>query len=239
MDTPFNPSLHALSHSLDLLKDTYNYNHWIYSLLREHLGDTICEVGAGTGNLTQFFLPAQSVLCIEPEAQYGDALRRLAQVHLNLQVYSGGLADCAGARGHAAAFATVVCVNVLEHIEDDAQALEQMESLLQAGGRLLLYVPAGPWAYGHLDRQLGHFRRYSKRRIRQLAAQVGFELERCIYVNFAGVFGWFWHSRVLGRDVVSPQSAQFVDRLVPYLSAVERLVRPVVGQSLFAVLRKP
>lgn len=72
-----------------------------------------------------------------------------------------------------------------------------------------------------------------------MLAEAGFELERCIYVNFAGVFGWFWHSRVLGRDVVSPQSAQFVDRLVPYLSAVERLVRPVVGQSLFAVLRKP
>ena len=79
MDTPFNPSLHALSHSLDLLKDTYNYSHWIYSLLREHLGDTICEVGAGTGNLTQFFLPAQSVLCIEPEAQNGDVLRQAEQ----------------------------------------------------------------------------------------------------------------------------------------------------------------
>jgi SAM-dependent methyltransferase len=234
-----NPSLHALSHSLDLLKDTYNYNHWIYSLLRDHLGKTICEVGAGTGNLTQFFLPAQRVLCIEPESQFGDVLRRLAQVHLNLQVYSGGLADCAGEGRHAATFATVVCVNVLEHIEDDARALEQMKSLLRAQGRLLLYVPAGPWAYGHLDRQLGHYRRYSKGSIRRLAKRGGFELERCIYVNFAGVFGWFLHSRVLRRDTVSPKSAQFVDRLVPYLSAAERLVRPFVGQSLFAVFRNP
>ncbi|MGD9612089.1 MAG: class I SAM-dependent methyltransferase [Kiritimatiellia bacterium] len=234
-----NHSLHALSHSLDLLKDTYNYNHWIYSLLREYLGETICEVGAGTGNLTQFFLPARSVLCIEPESQYGDVLRRLAQVHLNLQVYPGGLEECAGEGTRAAAFTTVVCVNVLEHIEDDAQALEQMKSLLRAEGRLLLYVPAGPWAYGHLDRQLGHFRRYSKGRIRKLATTGGFKLDRCIYVNLAGVFGWFMHSRVLKRDVVSPQSAQFVDRLVPYLSAAERLVRPFVGQSLFAVLRKP
>lgn len=234
-----NESLHALSHSLDLLKDTYNYNHWIYSLLRRHLGESICEVGAGTGNLTQFFLPARDVLCIEPEAQYGDVLRRMAQVHRNLRVFAGGLAEGAAQGAHAAAFDTVVCVNVLEHIEDDARALDQMKSLLRSGGRVLLYVPAGPWAFGHLDRQLGHFRRYSKRRIRHLAGAGGLDMERCIYVNFPGVFGWFLHSRVLRRDVVSPQSARFVDRLVPFLSAVERLWPPVTGQSLFAVLRKP
>ncbi len=233
-----NSNRHALSHSLDLLKDTYNYNHWIYSLLREHLGGAVCEVGAGTGNLTQFFLNSERVLCIEPEAEYCEALRKLASIHLNLEVQREGLEDCVRAGNRAAAFDSVVCVNVLEHIEDDAQALGQMKSLLRDGGRVLLYVPAGPWAFGHLDRQLGHHRRYSRGMVRQLAGACGLELERCIYVNFAGVFGWFLHSRILKREVVSPQSARFVDRLVPYLSAMERLLPPLTGQSLFAVLRK-
>lgn len=233
-----NDSLHALSHSLDLLKDTYNYNHWIYSLLRPSLGDAVCEVGAGTGNLTQFFLSSKRVLCIEPEAEYCDALRKLAAVHSNLEVHPGGLEDCARAGKGGAEFDAVVCVNVLEHIEDDGQALGQMKALLKDGGRVLLYVPAAPWAYGQLDRRLGHHRRYSKRRVRGLSKACGLAVERCIYVNFIGVFGWFLHSRILKRDVIDPESARFVDRLVPYLSAMERLLPPLTGQSLFAVLKK-
>lgn len=234
-----NIPLHALSHSLDLLKDTYNYNHWVYSLLRRHIGRRLCEVGAGTGNLTQFFLNLEHVLCIEPEEEYCEVLRHMAAIHANLTVCPGHLQACASKPGVAGAFDTVVCVNVLEHIEDDIQALREMTGFLQDGGRVLLYVPAAPWAYGRLDAELGHFRRYSKRRIRRLARECGLILRQCQYVNFIGAFGWWWHSRVLRREVISPESARFVDRLVPYLSALERLVPLWTGQSLFAVLQKP
>ena len=233
-----NNSLHALSHSLDLLKDTYNYNHWIYTLLRRYHGDEVCEVGAGIGNLTQFFLNSKRIMCVEPEEEYCGNLRRLAAVHQNLEVFKGGLAECAKMPTVTGAFNTVVCVNVLEHIEDDAQSVNQMKSLIKPGGRILLYVPAAPWAYGQLDRQLGHYRRYSKSMIRALTRSCGLELERCIYVNFIGVFGWFLHARLLRRDVISPKSARFVDCLVPYISAMERLLPPLTGQSLFAVMCK-
>lgn len=232
-------SLHALSHSLDLLKDTYNYNHWVYSLLRKFVGDAVCEVGAGIGNLTQFFLNVNRVLCVEPEAEYCAALRKLAAVHLNLGVFDGGLEECVQAPDKMATFDTVVCVNVLEHIEDDVRALGQMKAMLKDGGRVLLYVPAAAWAYGQLDRQLGHYRRYSRRMVRDLAGSSGMKVEKCTYVNFIGVFGWFLHSRILKREVISPESARFVDHLVPYISALERLLPPLTGQSLFAVLSKP
>lgn len=233
-----NNSLHALSHSLDLLKDTYNYNHWIYSLMRRYHGREVCEIGAGIGNLTQFFLNAARVLCVEPEEEYCSALRQLAAVHLNVEIFKGGLAECARVSGLARTFDTVVCVNVLEHIEHDAEAVGLMRSLLKKGGRILLYVPAAPWAFGELDRCLGHYRRYSKRMVRALALASGMELERCIYVNFAGSFGWFLHARVFSRKVIEPKSARIVDRLVPFISAVERLLPPITGQSIFAVLRE-
>ena len=232
-------ALHALSHSLDLLKDTYNYNHWIYSLLRPFLGRTLCEVGAGTGNLTQFFLNLDQILCIEPEPGFRETLERMAAVHSNVRVLGGGLEDCAQLAEPAGAYDAVVCVNVLEHIEDDGQALRQMMELLQPGGRILLYVPAAPWAFGLLDAKLGHYRRYSRRRIRDLARACALQLEKCVYVNFIGAFGWCLHARILKKTVISPESARFVDRLVPYISAVERLLPPLTGQSIFAVLKKP
>ena len=67
----------------------------------------------------------------------------------------------------------------------------------------------------------------------------GLDLERCIYVNFPGAFGWFLHARLLGRKVIAPESARVVDRLVPFISAVERLLPPITGQSIFAVMRNP
>ena len=133
--------LHALSHSLDLLRDTYNYNHWIYSLLRNYLGEDICEVGAGTGNLTQFFLNSRRMLCIEPEAEYCQALRKLAVIHRNLELHPCGLDNCDCIGQYAKAFDSVVCVNVLEHIADDCRAIEQMNEMLREGGRFLLTVP--------------------------------------------------------------------------------------------------
>jgi SAM-dependent methyltransferase len=229
--------LHALSHSLDLLKDTYNYNHWIYSLLRKHLGDEVCEVGAGIGNLTQFFLGARRLLCVEPDAEYFGFLEKIAAIHRNVEVFNGDLDGWLGTRP-GGEFDSVVCVNVLEHIEDDVQALKQMKNMLRQGGRVLLYVPAAPWAYGQLDIELGHYRRYSKGMIRKAATAAGLEVDRLKHVNFIGVWGWFLHACILRRKVVSPQSARLIDRLVPFISALERIVPIPAGQSILAILRK-
>ena len=69
----------------------------------------------------------------------------------------------------------MVCLNVLEHIEDDVSALENMKKALQAtNGRLVLLVPAGPRLYSALDQNLGHFRRYDEAGLRDLAAKTGF-----------------------------------------------------------------
>ena len=51
---------------------------------------------------------------------------------------------------------TVICSNVLEHIEDDVRALRNIRTLLKPGGRLLLYVPATPRLYCAIDRHVGH-----------------------------------------------------------------------------------
>jgi len=232
-------SPHALTESLDLLADTYNYNHWIYSLLRPYLGDCICEIGAGIGNLTRFFLPATRVICIEPEESYARELQRLAQVHRNIQVFPMRLAEYVSQRGDAPPEAdSVVCVNVLEHMEDDAAALSLMARLLVDDGRLLLYVPACPWAFGALDEALGHYRRYSVRRVVSLAHAAGLKIVKRHYVNFIGAAGWFWFSRIRRARHIDPVKARRFDRWVPTVSAIERLLHPPVGQSLFIVMRR-
>jgi len=226
----------GLSHSLDLLADTYNYNHWIYALCRRWLGDRILEVGAGTGNLTQFMLGASKLVCIEPEPDYQAKLQQIQSIHLNTKIYPVPVQDMPAEEKD---FDSAICVNVLEHIEDDAKALKSMADRLKSGGHVILYVPATGWAYGALDKQLGHFRRYNKPMARALARACGLEIVRMRYVNLIGLFGWWWSGRIMKETLIDPAKARFMDRLVPFISAAERIIPIPVGQSLLVVFRRP
>jgi ubiquinone/menaquinone biosynthesis C-methylase UbiE len=134
---------------------------------------------------------------------------------------------------------TVVCLNVLEHIEDERGALRQMYRVLPAGGRAVLIVPAFEWLYGPIDRNLGHFRRYSKRHLRRVAESAGFRT-KVRFFNIAGLLAWWANAKIFQRTEHSQSQIRLFDRVVvPLISRLEAMACPPVGQSLFAVLEKP
>lgn len=232
------PEYQAMDHSLNLLKDTYNYNHWIYSLLRPHLGCVVAEIGSGQGNITRFLLDCERVICVEPNPVYFELLNELSGIHKNIEPFIGDDSVLDRDELSAKRIDTVVCMNVLEHIEDDNRTLQRFYNTLVDGGRLLLYVPACQWAYGEMDKGLGHYRRYSKSELGRKVQQAGFEVEHSVWVNFPGVFGWWWAGKIKKETFIDPKKARLVDRYVPYLLAFERLMPPLLGQSLFMVGRK-
>lgn len=127
---------------------------------------------------------------------------------------------------------------VLEYIEDDDAMLRKFSDMLAPNGVILLYVPACPWAYGEIDKALGHYRRYSKHGLKELAHNCGLDIVSGRYVNFIGAFGWWWCSRFRKQTDIKRDNVKLVDRVVPYLSAAEKLIKPVVGQSLFMAFKK-
>lgn len=225
----------GLSHSLDLLADTYNYNHWVYSLCRPWLGKRIMEVGSGIGNMTQFMLGADRLACVEPESDYHNALSEISQLHKNVIFYSSPLQEVDSA---ACGYDSIVCVNVLEHIEDDRAALIDMARHLRVGGYLVLYVPAVSWAFGEMDKMLGHYRRYYKKDIKKLINGTCLIPVHSIYVNLLGLFGWWWSGRVQKEQLININKAKFMDSVVPFVSALERIIPVPVGQSLLFVMQK-
>ena len=139
---------------------------------------------------------------------------------------------------HFDSFDLITSCDVLEHITDDFDAVKKMVAMLKPGGRVLLYVPAATWAFGVLDKNLGHHRRYSKHRLISIAAASNVEIRRIKHVNCIGAFGWWWSSRIRKETFIPPEKARLVDRFVPYLSAFERIFPVPIGQSIFAVLEK-
>ncbi|MEK6326933.1 MAG: class I SAM-dependent methyltransferase [Actinomycetota bacterium] len=80
-------------------------------------------------------------------------------------------------------FDLLTALDVLEHIEDDGRALEEVARVLRPGGAFLATVPAYPWMWGAQDEISHHFRRYKLRQLEQRILAAGLELERLTHFN--------------------------------------------------------
>jgi len=217
-----------------------NYFAWQGHLVRPEIGQRVIEVGCGTGNFTGKLLDCEAVVALDAEPL---CIRRLLERYRqrpNVQAYPF---DVTSPLFHELARFrpdSCVCLNVLEHIEDDLQAVRAMASVLAPGGSLVLLLPAFPALRGPIDRNLGHFRRYRKRDVQALAKAAGLRIRKVHFINFIGFFGWWANARVFRLQIHPEWQIAFFDRLVaPVLSRAEAVVHPPFGQSLFAVFEKP
>jgi len=221
----------SVSHSLAILATVYHYNHWIFLSFRDFLGPAVVEVGSGIGNITQFLLNLRRVVCLEPYEPYRRYLvQRFAQ-HLNVSVRPHPVEACPNADVPERQFDSVLCINVLEHIADDVDALRRMRSLLSPGGNVIVLVPALPCVYGEMDRAMGHHRRYTLTGLRRAFRAAGLKPTHGRYMNMIGALGWWWRGRVRRKATIPESATRLFDRLVPVISTIERLIPPLLGQS--------
>jgi SAM-dependent methyltransferase len=227
------------------LKHARNYYAWIADQFRPHLGKRVLDIGGGHGpHLDHVVARGRFVMSVDlsPEC-VADMQRRFAGAEFEARV--GDISDPALATELARLhFDTVVCVNVLEHIEDDAAALRGMAKVLAPRtGRLFLLVPAHPLLFGTPDVLAGHFRRYSRQRLVSALRGAGFTVTRAAYFNGLGAIPYLLNSRVLKPRTlggsVDRQILLFDRYCVPLLRRLERFVPMPFGQSLIAWAEVP
>jgi SAM-dependent methyltransferase len=223
----------------ELMSAAHRYFEWQARLILPELGSRVLEVGCGTGNFTQHLLDREAVIAVDIEPACIERLRMRFPGRANL--------TAAVESPERESFATLaryrpeccVCLNVLEHVEDDALALRAMASVLPRGGAIVLLVPAFPALYGSIDRNLGHYRRYTRASLRRIAAAANLNVMKMRYMNAIGFWGWWINGRILRRERQSAAQIAVFDRwIVPLLSRVESICPPPFGQSLIAVLQK-
>lgn len=224
----------TLDRALENIARARSYNAWLFERARARLGRRVLDVGAGVGTFSELAAATgASVVAVEPEPEFAEALRKRFAGIERVEVIEGTV-DAVEQEG----FDSVLCFNVLEHIEDDAAALRAFAARLAPGGRLFLLIPAHPRLYGGYDRAAGHVRRYSKPPLRELLAGAGFEPETLRHVNPVGALGWLVRVRLRSSSEWPSGSFAAFDRLVPILRPLDRLRLPF-GLSLWAVARRP
>jgi SAM-dependent methyltransferase len=224
---------------LERMTRARNYFAWQSRLASRELGRRVVEVGCGVGNFTATLLDRDVVIAVDNDPDCLDRLRDRFPNQPNLHAIAGDASDDAFLEVARFRPDSCVCLNVLEHIEDDERALRNMAAVLAPDGVVVLLVPAFPSLHGPIDGNLGHWRRYRRSGLARLAEAAGLRLRRAHYMNIAGFFGWWINARVLRRDTQSAGQIEVFDRfVVPLLSRLEDAVPPPFGQSLFAVMEK-
>ncbi len=221
---------------LDRLNRAPRFNQWMADVIRPYVGDRVLEIGAGTGNLSMQLMPRSVYWATDINRNYLDYLLKLRATRPYMRVAFTDAAEPA-TFPTGQAFDTVVCLNVVEHVQDDIAALRNIRNALADRGRAIILVPYGPWLFGTLDEVLGHFRRYTPDELASVCGEAGFEVERILNFNKPGVPAWWLNGRILRRKTFGLAQIRLLNVLTPLFRLVDSWL-PLPPLSIIAILRK-
>jgi glycosyltransferase involved in cell wall biosynthesis len=223
---------------LQSMRRAKGLNRWILQQFRGYIGNRVLEAGCGIGNFTELLLDRERLVCVDNDPLYVEMANwRLGHLE-NVTTLQRDLSDTAAYRSlKDERIDTIVCLNVLEHIEPDEQVLRAYLDLLEPGGHAIILVPAHMWLYGPCDEALGHVRRYTHTELHTKMQAAGFEVVMMEEFNRMGVPGWYFN-KLRGRRDLSPRQMRLFETLLPVAKGMEAL-KLGRGLSLIGVGRKP
>jgi glycosyltransferase involved in cell wall biosynthesis/phospholipid N-methyltransferase len=211
------------------------FNAWMADVIRPYCGQRVLEIGSGTGNLTRRLVPRDQYVASDINPLYLSTLRGLTAdrpyLDVTLTDVTRGETFPTGKGG----FDTVICLNVVEHVDDDMGALRNIRSALAANGRAIVLVPQGPEIMGTLDEVLGHKRRYTPESLAVLADAAGFTVREVLHFNRVGRPAWWLNGMFLKRREFGLFQIMTLNLLTPIFRLVDAAL-PFKALSLIAIL---
>lgn len=218
------------------LNEAKNYREALIREFAPFLKGDLLEIGAGIGQITELLrqLPStRKLVSIEPDASFCSRHRQTFPGH---ELVEGTVDQLPP----GTAWDGVVSINVLEHIDDDEGELKKYAALLRSRkGTLCLLVPARPEIYAPIDRDFGHFRRYTRPELCRKLSGAGFQNSTICYFNLIGYFAWWLYFCVLKKRAFEAGKVRFYDRRIfpAGYSLESKVIRPPFGQSLLVIAK--
>ena len=214
---------------LDAFAEATNWKSYLKHTVAGFIRGDVLEVGAGLGTTTRFLCSGaqSSWTCLEPDKSLAERLR-VTISEANLPVTPKILTKRLAELDPDQSFDTILYVDVLEHVPDDAKELETARTYLRVGGHLIVIGPAHQWLFSEFDHAIGHYRRYSRR---SLLAAVPPDMPNVLlrYLDSLGVVLSAANRWFLRSSKPAPKQIRFWDRVVVRMS---RLLDPLLGWRL-------
>jgi 2-polyprenyl-3-methyl-5-hydroxy-6-metoxy-1,4-benzoquinol methylase len=227
---------------LDLFAQAKNWKRYFARHFHPFVGGDVLEVGAGVGGTFPFLRTGRetSWSCLEPDAEL---LERLKVALYYRGVSDGGppvrlIHGTTKSIPAQAEFDCIVYIDVLEHIEDDAQELARAVSLLRPNGHLCVLSPAHQWLFTPFDTAVGHFRRYTLASLQRLTPRNA-AVVRLRYLDSVGVLASVANRVLLRSAIPSRRQVLTWDRcMVPTSRVLDKMLGYRVGKSVIGVWKR-
>lgn len=220
---------------------TENYFRWNLNIFPIEKNKRILDLGSGPGMyLRQIMAYAPSFyMAVDNNATYLEQIRLAFEKRpgcktLQLDLTDPMIADLLG--GYS--FDYVLFFDVLEHMEDEKQALRNIHNLMKSCRTRVLFlrVPALQFIYGTNDRAIGHYRRYSAKSLMKLLESCSFQVDLIRYQNFIAIPLWYIIGNVFKRALaVSNAEGSIFNHMVPAIRFMETVIHPPIGLSLYCI----
>lgn len=221
---------------LESMSFAQNYHNWIYENIETELGNKIAEIGSGVGNFTEFLLRNDHARI--------DAYEPCAKMHLKNKFSKNPRVNCINSNFELVSkscdykYDSVIFINVLEHIQQDLDAIKNAYNITRPGGKLIIFVPALQFLYSKFDRSIGHYRRYQKSELTKLVQNASFKIMSCEYFDSIGIVPWFVFMKVMRQGLSSRNTFTYDTFVVPWLKILEKKISPPLGKNLLLIAYK-
>lgn len=223
--------------TLNVIFTADKFNNWMYKSIKPFLKGDILEIGSGIGNITQFLTDDKiKVTASDIRDSYCSILQNrfvenpyLNEI-INIDIIHPDFDQ--EYRGLFNKFDSIFALNIVEHVENDLLSIQNCRKLLRTNGNLIILVPAYPLLYNRFDKELEHYRRYTKSKLEKLLITADFEIIKTQYFNFIGIFGWWFSGSLLLKKTIPEGQMKIYNRLVPIIKLIDKMVMNKVGLSV-------
>lgn len=222
--------------SAEQMQKATNYNQWTFDQFKEFIHGDILEVGCGVGSFTKLITDQSdfdSMYCID--------ISSAAIEHIKKREFSKVIRiECIDLINVTGEYDFIVCMNVMEHVEDDSKFFKKLTGLMKPGGVLFHLVPSHQFLYSNFDKAAGHFKRYDKSMMRKFETGEDVKLVKQYYFNMIGALGYWAVYKALKSGNINDTEGEiglFDKYIVPFSRNFLPLKTPF-GISLISIYKK-
>jgi len=223
---------------LEMFSKAKNWKKYMTRFIKPHIKGRVLEAGAGLGVMTSLLNSDQNAewILLEPDAKMAKLIQKKKDdgiLNKNCTVINGTIENAG-----VLLFDTIIYIDVLEHIESDRKEIANSVKLLNPGGKLVILCPAFQFLFSPFDAIIGHYRRYTKKTLRNVAEH---SLKEVLmrYMDSAGFFASLANKLLLRQKYPTQKQIIFWDRfLVPASFYLDKFFLYAFGKSILGIWQK-